>query len=212
MTEQKRPAIRSSIGNVMATGTPQKKVLTVDDQSGYKGRTVDIIEQDRSIMEQQPEQDDSLYAELQAAKLKKKHARDRLNEGAKQRIEILLGISRLTDDVEIDGTTFSIRSLKSKEQKAVIEYAAKENLNISYLMEIRLYTLAHSIYEIDGQPVEIILGTNDVEMIADVINDMDESLVNHLYSRYEKMVKQNKNKLNPEENEKKEELTDEIKK
>src|SRR5271170_406512 len=50
-----------------------------------------------------------------AAKKAKREGKERLSEGAKRRVEMLVGMTRLSRDIEIAGNMYRLQSLSSRE-------------------------------------------------------------------------------------------------
>lgn len=191
--EERKSGIQSSIGRTNFT-SGQRKVLTVEDESDFPNtQEPDITYANTKFSDD--EDDLELVRRLEEARARRKESKNVVSEGFKNRVQLLTGISRLTKDVTIDGIIFSIKSLTGRETREIFESAAKYDLNISQLHELRAQTLARSIYKIDGQPINIILGTSDLENITGIIENFDESLINYLYGEYENLINENKKKF-----------------
>jgi len=129
-----------------------------------------------------PVQQEMSQAELEdtirEARRQKLAAINKIGDEAKKRIEILANIGRLTRDVEIGGFSFSLKTLKSKETKeaALATFStAITQLEASY--EARKQQLARSIFKIDGEDLEVILGSRDLEDVMRFIEDKLEDIV-----------------------------------
>jgi hypothetical protein len=132
-----------------------------------------------------------------------------LNE-ARRRIDLITGLGRKTKDVEINteegSIVFTLRSLKTFEQNClaqVIEQANRITLPNgrtafapTSLYEIKIEALTHALFLIDGQSVDVVLGTVNEPFDAKVsarqsmIRDMDGALVDHLFIKYEELSKE----------------------
>lgn len=115
--------------------------------------------------------------------------KNKLNNSAKEKIEFLLGMKRKTKDVIIDEIKFKIQTLKTKEIKFILSEVAKETNDIGVsqalaLMSIKVNTVALIITHIDDQPIEFIFGTNDFAQIKEYVNEMNDDVVDTLYSEY----------------------------
>jgi len=178
--------IRSSLGKV-SINRPGNKVLTVEDESDNEqvySRTFNAVNE---------ENDEAYLEELERVRQEKKAAVRRAPEGAKTRLELILGLARLYDDVEIDGIKFTIRSLKGSEVKAVMAALIDSGLTTQILQsfELRAQTLARAICKIDDVDFELVIGSNDINYKAEVIQEMEESVINYLYSKYTALMNQN---------------------
>lgn len=191
--EERKSGMQSSIGRTNFT-SGQRKVLTVEDESDFPTTPEpDITYANTKFSDD--EDDLELVRRLEESRARRRESKNVVSEGFKNRVQLLTGISRLTKDVTIDGIVFSIKSLTGRETREIFESAAKYDLNISQLHELRAQTLARSIYKIDGQPINIILGTSDLENITGIIENFDESLINYLYGEYENLINENKKKF-----------------
>jgi len=194
--------IESALGKVSySSGT--KKVLTVDDQTSDEPevRSFSASSENFDDFESRFTKEELEQLALDRDKLKnsRKEAqvqRNRIPEGIKRRLEILTGIGRLTDDVVVDGVTFSIRSLKPKENQEIIEQSAKKDLAVSQAFELRTQTMARSIYKIDGQKIEVVLESESLEAKVSFVQEiLEESLLNYLYNKYQALLELNKKKF-----------------
>lgn len=129
---------------------------------------------------------------------------------ARRRIEIITGLGRKTREVPLEtstGTvTFTLRTLKTFEQNCLSQVIEKsERLTTaegkfifapSSLARIRIEALSHSLFLIDGQSIDIVLGTAnspyEQQVLArkDLIEEMDHALINHLFDNYEALTKE----------------------
>lgn len=169
-----KPKIESPLGNMTYTRSTGSKVLTVEDPT----------DMEYSLEEQK-------LKELEQLRLAKKESLQKAPEGAKKRLEFLLGISRLGEDVEVDNVSFSIRSLKARETQEVIEAIMSIQLSAIQAFEMRAHTMARAIYAIDGQDISVVIGSNKIEDRVNFVKELDESLLNYLYDRYTKMIQLN---------------------
>jgi hypothetical protein len=129
---------------------------------------------------------------------------------ARRRIDILTGLGRMTKDVPIDinggKVIFTLRTLKTFEQNClaeVIEQAQRLStvdgrmlFAPTSLAKIKLEALSHSLYMIDGQSIDIVLGTSNADYETQVIErkhlieEMDHALINHLFTNYETLTQE----------------------
>ena len=119
---------------------------------------------------------------------------DKVSEMSRRRIELLTGIGRLTSDVDIDGTIFSIRTLKTKEAKDATMAALSVLTSAEASFEIKRQFLARSIFQIDGNDVDDVLGVSDLESKLSVIDELGELVVDKLYREFEVLRNELKNK------------------
>lgn len=120
-------------------------------------------------------------------RLRREPKEEKMGDYAKKRIEILANIGRLTKNVEMDGITFALRTLKAKEARAATMsiFGCVNDVDASF--EIRRQTLARAIYEIDGQPIESALGGDDFALKLDLIDDMEDVTIIRLYNEFNEL-------------------------
>ena len=126
---------------------------------------------------------------------------------ARRRIELITGLGRKTRDVDVEFNNeshrFTLRTLKTFEQNFLdqtYEDAKRISLsdgriafsNVSYY-HIKIEALSHSLFLIDGQSIDLVLGTANEEyqdqVLArkDLLREMDVFLITHLFEEYEKL-------------------------
>jgi hypothetical protein len=131
--------------------------------------------------------------------------------GAKTRIELLTGIGRLTKEVTVANTVFSIRTLKHGELRDALISAAGTN-GVGVAFEARKQQLARSIFLIDGYDMRQVLGTDDMETRLSMIEELDETLVTVLFKAYADLAQEASDKFTIKTPEQAKELADDLKK
>lgn len=147
---------------------------------------------------------------------------------ARRRIELITGIGRKTRDVQVEGSTFTLRTLKTFEQNCLAQVAEKgERITLqsgavtfkpTSMYNIKVEALGHSIFLIDGQNIDVILGTvnedyeTQVETRKDLIREMDNSLIDYLFVNYETLNKETTDGYMPKNTKEVEEAVDTIRK
>jgi hypothetical protein len=139
---------------------------------------------------------------------------NKIGDAAKKRIEILANIGRLTKDVNIGGFSFSLRTLKSKETReaALATFStAVTNLEASY--EARRQQLARSIFKIDGEEIEAIIGGNTLEDKMKFIEDeLEDVVVEKLWNEFVSLKEESKTKYGINTVKEAEEVSEDLKK
>lgn len=172
---QKQPALRRwDVGAEQqdATQTQQPPVLTDDDIA---------------FMQKQE-------AAIKAARKEKATGVIRMSEPAKQRIELLANIGRMTRDVEIGEHTFTLRTLKAKETReaALASFKVETQLEAGY--EVRKQQLARSLHKIDGGDIAVVLGDDDLSSRLSFIEEhLEEAVVSKLFEEFS-LLKEEANK------------------
>lgn len=147
--------------------------------------------------------------QILAQKKAQREGKERLSPGARNRIEKLVGMSRLTKDVEIGGLMYRLQSLTSKEFRDAIVATAEFDGSVQQIFEARKQTLAHSLVIIAGSEANQFLASDDFQVKLDFIEELDHALLLRLYNEYTALAKevQDKYSLKTEE-EVKQVLTD----
>jgi hypothetical protein len=195
--------IQSSIGESNFQ-VPGQKNYVVNDETLPRGR---VVQPQPGSQQINPAMATALRKQ---AMDKQEGAEQRSVQEARRRVEIITGIGRKTKDVPIEtpeGTiTFTLRTLKKFEQNClaqVIESAERMPLSdgrVSFtptaMAKIQMEALGHSMFLIDGQSVDLVLGTANLDyeeqVLArkDLIGEMDGALIDHLFLQYEQVSKE----------------------
>ena len=61
---------------------------------------------------------------------------------------------------------------------------------------MRKQLVARSLYAIDGQDIDLVIGTNNIDDRVEFVGELDESLLQHLANVYAEMKTDNDNKFN----------------
>jgi hypothetical protein len=125
--------------------------------------------------------------ELQRLRSENANKGARVTDHAKKRIEILANLGRLTRQVEVDGISFSLRTLKGKEAREATMsiFDCKNDIEASF--EIRRQTLARAIFEIDGQPIELAVGGSSLQAKLALIDEMEDVAIIKLYNEFNEL-------------------------
>ena len=196
-----RPRMTSSLGQVSFEQPEQRQSIVVEDPTEEP-----VSPQGQSV------QGPSRQKVEEAHRSRVEESVSVMETGARRRTEILTSLGRASTDVEFEKITFSIRTLKNREWREAITAVATFDLAHEQGYEMRGQSLARALYAIDGPPVEIVMGTNDLQQRIDFINDMDESFVSHLYDEYNKLVADIKSRYNIGTEEGMQEAVEDIKK
>jgi len=201
------PEFKSSLGSKSFAGQ-QFQEFDVPDESGPENYSppsnrnrsynappdMDSIRDFQNRMQSEQEQQDPAEVEREikearAAREAKKAGKERLNDGARRRIEMLIGMTRTTREVDLlEGNVFVLQTLRSKEMREAIMAAAEYDGTVQSPFEIRRQLLARSLVQVAGVEVAQFVGSNTLEARLVLVDDLDESLLNRLFDEYQKMV------------------------
>ncbi len=173
-----------------------------DFQAKMQREEMPVYEQDPAEVERQ----------IRQSREDRRSGRQRLDAGAKRRIEMLVGMTRITRQVDIDSNIFVLKTLRSKEMRDALMFASEYDGTIQSPFEIRKQLLARSITQVAGVEIEQFLGSYDIEAKYDFIDLMDESLLNRLYNEYLVLVQEAREKYSVKTEEDVKEIVKDLKK
>lgn len=209
----------SPIGKKKITGTPMRE-FDVPDESGFSGANLPM-ENGEPVVRRRPVQQPldmdgirEFQAKLQAetspqfqddpaeierqirqSRLEKRSGIERLSPGAKKRIEMLIGMTRSTRNADINGTEYTLQTLKSGEMRSALFEASQFDGSLEGPYEVRKQLLSRSLTHIAGVEIVQFIGSESLEMKLMFLDEMDELLINRLYEEYLGLVKEAKDKF-----------------
>ena len=141
-----------------------------------------------------------------------------LSPDARERLNYLANLGRKTEEVEVEGITFTLRTLKAKENAEAIHFGSSLgepsiNQTIDSYHSMRNYTMSKAIQAIDGISLENVVGSRDTEVIIKhLLEEMDEAVIDYLYGKFLTMTKNHKEKFSIKSQEEVKEVIEDIKK
>ena len=211
----------SQICSIKIQGSPMRE-FSVPDESGSRNFSEQRNSQHQPFFDEQSMNDfqsrspsnNDLEVEKQFADAKraKREGKERLSDGAKRRIEMLIGMTKLTRDVDINGNLFRLKTLTSKELREAIVNSSEFNGNIGFVFETRKQILARSIVVVAGVDVDQFLGSTQTQAKLDFIEEMDHSLLVRLYNEYNLLAQEAETKYSPKSEEEIKEVLQDLKK
>lgn len=150
--------------------------------------------------------------QIREAKDAKRTGKERLNDGARRRIEMLLNMTRTTREVDILGNVFMLQTLSSNEMREAIMIAAEYDNTVQSPFEIRRQLLARSLTHLAGVEISQFVGSTTLEAKLQLIDHLDESLLNRLFDEYSSLVQEAKSKFSIKNAEDVKDIVDDLKK
>jgi hypothetical protein len=185
--------VKSPLGSVQFKST-EGRHFVVDDATSGEPVPAPVQPGQRIAVDEAMEMRARKFAEAEQAE------GGAMDPMIKKRLEILMGIGRATTNVTIGegkmATTFTLRTLKSREQQHVVAAAqdADKTKMLTENYSIRDLTLTYSICAIDGIDIDIVLGVPDnvslnkrMAMRQAYVGELDDVISMHLYAKYAKM-------------------------
>lgn len=220
------PNFESPIGNRRVNG-PMMREFNVSDESGRSQpqyQDPQMVAMDENSLRQlqqkmnnqfssEPDEDISkIENEIRQAREAKRTGREKLNEGAKRRIDILLGITQLTREFSLEGNVFILRTLKSKETRDAISAAVVYDGTVNGPYEIRRQFLARSLTHVAGVEIEQFIGSNTLDSKLAFLDELDEAFLSRLYDEYVALNRDSKEKYSIKNAEDAQEVAENLKK
>lgn len=197
-----------SVTNMVPQRAPEQHV-DVNAALAYRQRL--LQQQAVEIGMQEPDQDLEFKQEFRSAR-EAKLAGERLNDGAKRRIEMLVGMTRSTREVEIEGNKFSLQTLRSKEMREAVMAASEFDHTVQSPFEIRRQLLARSLTHVASIEINQFVGSYSLDAKLAFVDDLDHNLCNRLYSEYLLLTKEADNKFSIKTNDDAKEIVADLKK
>lgn len=132
--------------------------------------------------------------EIREAKEARRTGRERVDAGAKRRIEMLVGMIRTTRQVELEGSLYVLQTLRGREMRESIMAAAHYDGSVQFPYELRKQLLGRSLIHVAGVDIEQFVGSNSLEAKLELIEDLPETLLLRLYAEYSILVNESTEK------------------
>lgn len=190
------PGYDSPLGSKNFNSNSKMRELDIPDESMQEDKE-DISEIEKRIREEREV---------------KRTGKIRLNEGAKKRIEFLIGMLRTTRNVLINNEKYILQSLKDSEKREAIMEVAKYDGTVQATFEMRKQLLARSLVMIAGVDVSAFLGTNDFSAKLEFIDQLDSAFISRLYTEYLLLQEEAKRKYDINSDEEAKEVIEDLKK
>jgi hypothetical protein len=165
-------------------------------------------------MQDEAPEDDSIEVERQIkeAREARRTGKERLNDGAKRRIEMLVGLTRSTREVDLEGNVFVLQTLSSKEMREAFMIASEYDNTVQSPFEIRRQLLSRSLTQVANVDIEQFVGSRNLESKLELIDKLDEALLNRLFDEYQLLVNDSRKKFQIKTSEDAKEVAEDLKK
>jgi hypothetical protein len=203
------PEIKSPISRSVTSTDKNFRTFEVHDESGHEAPeySSSVVHETRSHTRDVSE----VEADYRAARRAKVTGQSPLTEYGRERVEVLTGLGRKTKAVTVEGVTFLLRTLSGKEQRSCVA-AANKVPTIEALFEGRKHQLAYAIIQVDGQDLDLVLGTNDFNAKLSFIEEMEENIIDHIYDKFSDLNAEVKKQFAPKSDKEVQEVVEDIKK
>lgn len=148
----------------------------------------------------------------QARQAKLQGSKERLNDGAKRRIEMLIGMTKSTREVDIEGKIFILQTLRAKEMRQATMATAEFDGTVQFPYEFRRQLLSRSLSHVAGIEMAQFIGSNTMEARLAFVDEQDDLFLNRLYDEYCKLVDDAKKKYTIKNDDEAKEVMEDLKK
>lgn len=228
------PNFKSPLGNKQFTGQPMRE-FDVPDESEQQYPEMAPVMRNRgpsmhgtqfngpvdfnsiSNMQQRLAQESvedsaEIERQIKEAKMARRLGKERISEGAKRRIEMLVGMTRDTREVVLENNTFVLQVLRAKEMSAAILAASEFDGTVQFPFELRRQLLSRSLTQVAGVDIMQFIGTDSLEAKLEMVDDLPEPLLFRLYTEYGILVRESGDKYAIKSAEEAQEVAEELKK
>jgi hypothetical protein len=195
------PHFESPLGKQKIASAPFKE-FEVPDESGYvesapRSRSTSIPDEStlNAFQAKMQEEDPAVIEQQVWAAKAARQGKERLNDGARRRIEMLVGMTCSTREVVIGENVFVLQTLRSKEMREAMMATAATADGIQSLFESRRQLLARSIKQVAGMSIELFLGDTSLDSKLAFVDEQDDALLDRLWFEYSKLTEEAKNKF-----------------
>lgn len=165
-----------------------------------------------SFPDEEPADQTEVEESFKQAREMKRSGKERLTEGAKRRLESLLGMTRLNRTAVIGETEFVLQTLTGKETRLAILEAAVFDGTVESPFAIRGQLLARSLIGIGGVDFDHFVGSDKIDIKLLFIEELDDIILNRLYDEYLLLNKEAKKKFGINNAQEVQEVVSDIKK
>lgn len=228
------PNFKSPLGNKQFTGQPMRE-FDVPDESEQQYPEMNPVMRNRGpsmhgtqfngpvdfnsinsiqqrLAQESVEDTAELERQIKEAKMARRMGKERITEGAKRRIEMLVGMTRDTREVVLENNTFILQTLRSKEMRDAIMAASEFDGTVQFPFELRRQLLSRSLVQVAGVDIMQFIGSDTLEAKLEMVDDLPEPLLFRLYTEYGILVKDSGDKYSIKSAEEAQEVAEELKK
>jgi hypothetical protein len=222
------PEFKSPLGSKSFAGQPMRE-FDVPDETGNSEEFAPVmrrrgpalhgtqppvnmqaaIDYQNSLQQEDPAE---LERQIREARLAKTTGRERLNDGAKRRVEMLVGMTRTTREVDLEGNKFVLHTLPSADMRRAVMAASEFDGTVQFAFEMRRQLLSRSLVEIAGVEINQFVGSQSLDAKLDLIDHLDEPLLGRLYNEYLTLARDANKKYSIKSNEEAQEVAEDLKK
>ncbi len=154
----------------------------------------------------------SLEEEIAEQRRLRASGKEKIDAGFKSRIEALLGMTVLTEEVSFGKVSFILKTLKTNETRQAFKTVLDFKDSLEFDLELRRQFLARAIIKVNDLDLDLFMGSNTLEARLEFVDNLENSLQTALFNAYDKLQKKSEEFYGLKSKEDVEELAKEIKK
>lgn len=144
--------------------------------------------------------------------LRKNPEKQRMSTTSKDRLNFLLGLTRLEKEVTVEGVTFKFRTLTSKDSREAVAASTQFAGTLEVNFEVRRQILARSLASINSMSFSDFIQSNLLDDKLAFIDSLNDGLCVILFDTYTKLVEESNNKYGVNKQEEVMEVLEDLKK
>lgn len=130
----------------------------------------------------------------------------------KTRLEYLTDIGKMTKDITIGSSTFTLRTLKAREQRQVYLTLVDVSNKIDEAYNLKFYSLSYSLIKIDGIDINLVVKINSLQDKIKILEDLEETTTDQLFSAYQELKSSSDKQFSIKDDKDMKEVSEDLKK
>jgi hypothetical protein len=145
------------------------------------------IKQTKTFEVEDPDLDEDIENQIREQRKLKAAGKERMTSNAKRRIELLLNMTVLTEEVTLGKVKFILRTLKAGEVKEILSVINPLRGSYEFELEMKRQMLARSLVKINDSEVESFLDSDTLDARLELVDSLESSVFTGLFLGYEKL-------------------------
>lgn len=154
----------------------------------------------------------SIEEEIAEHRRMRASGKEKMEAGFKSRIEALLGMTVLTEEVSFGKVSFILKTLRTNETRQALKAVLDFKDSLEFDLELKRQFLARAIIKVNDLDLDLFMGSNTFEARLEFVDNLENSLQIALFNAYDRLQKKSEEFYGLNNKEAVEELAKEIKK
>lgn len=144
--------------------------------------------------------------------LRRNPEKQRMPTPSKDRLNFLLGLTKMEKEVTVDGVTFVFKTLSSKDRREAVAESGKFIGTLEVNFEIRRQFLARSLIKINSMSFSDFIESSSLDDKLKFIDSLSDGLCEILYETFDSLLKESNSKYGVTKPEELKEVLEDLKK